>query len=64
MTIIKSGKTKNPKPTVTECRGCDCKFSFTKDEARYVPDPRDGAAYVVKCPECKHENWVAASLVG
>ena len=64
MKIIKSGKTKKPKPTTAECMDCDCKFSFTKDEARFVSDQRDGNAYVVKCPECKHENWIDASLVG
>jgi hypothetical protein len=29
-----------------------------------VSDQRDGDAYVVKCPECKTEHWVDASLLG
>ena len=61
MKIIKSGK-KEEREVAVACMGCDCEFSFTKSEARYVSDFRDGDAYVVKCPECKHENWVDASL--
>ena len=49
MKVIKSGKTKKPKETVVECRDCDCKFSFTKKEAKFISDQRDGNAYVVKC---------------
>jgi hypothetical protein len=29
---------------------------------RFVGDRRDGDAYVVRCPECKREKWIAASL--
>ena len=61
MKIIKSGETKKPKEVTTDCR-CGCKFRFAASEARFVGDQRDGDAYVVKCPECKAENWVAASL--
>lgn len=60
MKIIKSGKTKN-KEVITTC-DCGCKFQFTANEARYVSDFRDGDAYVAKCPECKRENWVNATL--
>lgn len=63
MKIIKSGKTKKPKSTTAECMGCDCKFSFTKKEARFKYDWRDGNCYVVKCPECERENWIDAKLV-
>lgn len=61
MKIIKSGRTKKPKEVTTECDGCDCKFRFAENEAKFTSD-RDGAAYVVKCPECSRENWVDASL--
>jgi hypothetical protein len=60
MRIIKSGKRKLPKSAITSC-DCGCKFGFTADEARFVSDQRDGDAYVAKCPECRADNWVAAS---
>ena len=62
MKIIRSSKSKKPKEVTTECIGCDCKFKFAASEARFVGDQRDGDTYVVKCPECKRENWIAASL--
>ena len=63
MTIIRSGKNRKKKSHAVECN-CGCKFSFTADDARWVSDQRDGDAYVVKCPECKTEHWVDASLLG
>jgi len=62
MKTIKSGKTKKSKPTTCKCN-CGCKFSFAKNEARFVHDQRDGDAYVVKCPECSLENWIDVLLV-
>ena len=62
MKILKSGKSKKPKETVTDCY-CGCRFSFSKKEARFVSDFRDGDCYVAKCPECKRENWIAVELV-
>ena len=61
MKIIKSGKDKTSKEVQTKCN-CGCVFQFAATEAKFVADPRDGNAYVVKCPECKSVNWVAASL--
>ena len=61
MKIIKSGKTVKAKEVITEC-DCGCKFSFFASEARYQHDPRDGNAYVIKCPECKSERWIDISL--
>jgi len=63
MKIIRSGKNRKPKSHTVTCQ-CGCKFSFTAADARWVSDQRDGDAYVVKCPECKTERWVAASLFG
>ena len=63
MKIIRSGKTRRPTETEAECIECHCQFSFTKNEAKHTYDPRDGDAYVVSCPECKHDNWIAESLV-
>ena len=61
MKILISGKNKKEKETVITCN-CSCKFSFTKSEARLHTAPND-VAYIVNCPECNHENWVAPSLV-
>lgn len=61
MKIIKSGKTKKPKELTTDCN-CGCKFRFAQNEAKFVSDQREGDAYVVKCPECSREKWIAASL--
>lgn len=61
MKIIKSGKVKKPKEVTTTCN-CGCKFRFAASEAKFKADWRDGDAYVIKCPECKTENWIAASL--
>lgn len=63
MKIIKSGKAKQEKEHVSKCRNCSCKFSFTRKEARFVADQRDGNAYVVKCPECKWEIWINAEII-
>ena len=62
MRIIKSGKNKPPKEHRTDCR-CGCSFLFTAADAKFVADSRDGDAYMVKCPECKEEHWVAAHLL-
>lgn len=61
MKIIKSG-IKKPKEVAVRCHTCGCEFRFAASEAKLVPDSRDGDAYVIECPECKSENWVAASL--
>jgi RNase P subunit RPR2 len=62
MKIIQSGKSKEPKEVTATCRGCGCKFSFAAHEAELVSDQRDGDAYVVECPECDYNNWIAATL--
>ena len=61
MKIIKSGKDKTSKEVQTKCN-CGCVFQFAASEAKFQADWRDGDAYIVKCPECKSENWVAASF--
>lgn len=60
MKILKTG-IKPPKEVAVRCR-CNCEFQFAASEAKFVPDQRDGDAYVIKCPECKFENWVDARL--
>lgn len=61
MEIIRSAKDKEPKKVTTDCH-CGCTFRFASSEAKFVAGDRDGAAYKVKCPECKAKLWVDASL--
>ena len=49
--------------TDIECRGCRAVVRCRASELRFESDPRDGNAYVMICPLCKHETWIAASLV-
>ena len=46
MKILVSGKN-TPRTHTTKCQ-CGCLFVFEASEAQYVPDLRDGDAYVVK----------------
>ncbi len=62
MRIIKSGKKKVPRSIAVACKECDCLFMLAKTEAKFVADPRDGDAYVVKCPECESDTWIDAKL--
>ena len=43
-----------------DCRWCGAGLRFdVKTDARLVKDTRDGDAYVVVCPCCEKENWLA-----
>lgn len=59
MYIIKHGKPPNKRPIRIECRECDTIFEFTRDEARFEPDFRDGNSLVINCPICSHTIWHA-----
>lgn len=63
MKILKSGTKNKAKEITTDCR-CGCKFRFNVSEARFESDQRDGDAYVIKCPECQHENWISVGATG
>lgn len=60
MKIITPGKLPQEKVYTTTCRNCGCRFEFTRDDARYVSDQRDGDALTVRCPQqgCNTEKWV------
>lgn len=63
MKILRSGKTGKPKSHTISC-DCGCLFSCTRDDARnHVAYDRDGTAYIIKCPECKEDHWVDATLL-
>lgn len=60
--VLKKGHALNPKVDV-QCTNCAAQLRYDKSEGRRVSDQRDGDAYVFKCPECHHDNWIDASLV-
>ncbi len=45
-----------------ECKHCRAVVECNQHELAYAHDARDGDAYVMKCPCCKGETWVAVSL--
>ena len=61
MKILVSGKNSKPRTHTTKCQ-CGYMFVFEANEAKYVNDPRDGDAYVVKCPECDKSLYVDAKF--
>lgn len=54
---------KDPGVNEIECDKCHALMECTAGELRFVSDQRDGDAYVMKCPHCQHETWVAADLI-
>lgn len=64
MKIISHGQLQEP-INICTCDKCGCRFSFTKEEAKYHHDPRGDSAYSVKCPEgfCGKEIWIAPHLI-
>jgi RNase P subunit RPR2 len=60
MKVVKSGMVPRNKVYQATCKRCGCIFEFSRMEARYVEDNRDGDAVVIPCPECDEENWITA----
>jgi hypothetical protein len=61
--VIRRGATaKSPNVSVT-CNHCSVRLRFRKSEARFEADQRDGNAYVIRCPACRRDVWVAESVV-
>lgn len=46
-----------------KCDRCEATLEVDGKDLKFQPDPRDGNAYSFKCPECRKENWVDASLI-
>jgi hypothetical protein len=61
MKVIQKGPVR--KPYQFTCKGCKSVLEVEAEDGRLVSDPRDGAAYVFKCPVCQIENWINAALV-
>ena len=61
--VIAKGKTaRDPNITAT-CGSCNARLCFRKSEARFEADQRDGDVYVIRCPVCRRDVWIAASVV-
>lgn len=50
--IIRHGKPPEVQPIEVTCRNCDTLFSFTRSDASFVPDQRDGDHLTLHCPLC------------
>lgn len=59
--VLKSPKV--PRPYRFVCVGCNAKLEAQPGEGRFVAGDRDGDAIVFTCPECRRQNWVAASIL-
>lgn len=42
---------------------CAAALEVEKGELEFKSDPRDGDAYVLKCPHCGTETWFAATEI-
>lgn len=60
--VLKKGHAANERVDFT-CTDCAAQLRAHKSEGRFEADPRDGNAYVFRCPECEHDNWIAESVV-
>jgi uncharacterized C2H2 Zn-finger protein len=52
MKIISRGNPPDDKPIRFECSHCNTVFEATREEARVVPDERDGWYWFIGCPVC------------
>lgn len=43
------------------CTHCKTEYEFTRDEAKYISDQRDGDCLKTTCPVCKREVFTAAN---
>lgn len=47
----------------TTCRNCKSELEIERSDLKFVPDMRDGDAFVYNCPCCAQLNYIAASFV-
>lgn len=43
------------------CTHCKTEYEFTRDEAKYISDQRDGDCLKTSCPVCKRDVFTAAN---
>lgn len=59
MEIIRRGEDPKKKPLREKCDNCHTIIRFTKDEATFRYDQRDGNYYEIKCPVCNSMITIA-----
>lgn len=42
---------------------CHAKMECAESDLEFKADPRDGDAWVMKCPHCKTETWINVSEI-
>nr|WP_314367276.1 hypothetical protein [uncultured Acinetobacter sp.] len=62
MQVIKRGIPPESLNYRASCNGCHSVLEFKKGEARAVND-RNETVYVVKCPVCTKEIWIASQAL-
>lgn len=60
MKVIKRGMPPAEKPYHVECRSCRSEIEFTRMEAKFTPDQRDGDFLTITCPVCQDEIVTSA----
>lgn len=59
MKIINQGIDPDTVPVRGTCTHCRTQIEFMPHEAKRHSDQRDGDAYEVQCPTCRHPIWAA-----
>ncbi len=63
MKVIKKAPGAEVKTKRFSCAGCRALLEVGGRDLKLQPDSRDGDAYTFRCPECKHETWIAAVFI-
>jgi endogenous inhibitor of DNA gyrase (YacG/DUF329 family) len=58
--ILKRGTPPSEARLTRDCQSCGTQFRFTRNEATFVPDQRDGDALKIECPVCGKQCFFAA----
>ena len=62
MKVISRGAPPQNQTYTTTCRDCHSILEFQKNEARVMHD-RNETVYVVTCPVCSKEIWIASQAL-
>jgi hypothetical protein len=62
MRIIKQGKMPGAEVYQAECAHCSTEIEFSRSEASFTSDPRDGDYLSIGCPTCKREITVGVRV--
>jgi len=62
MKVISRGAPPQNQTYTTTCRDCHSILEFQKNEARVMHD-RNETVYVITCPVCSKEIWIASQAL-